>query len=153
MQEQAKQGEFFLPHFFPLNPSLIYFYSNIQNMLTSPNSSTSLSISLEALTRGGWSYIGAFLFLRPFPNIVNFHRTEGYCTQKRGRISPAVQWWFNNHSNYIIRGCTTTCDFSCKDQSDLLFLSRLVGQLVQNCDTWRSFTRPENSINRLKSRM
>ena len=83
--------------------------------------------------------------------IVNFHRTEGYCTQKRDRISPAVQWWFNNHSNYIIRGCTTTCEFSCKDQSDLL--SRLVGQLVQNCDTWRSFTRPENSINRLKSRM
>ena len=52
-QEQAKQGVMFLPLFISLNFSLIYFYSNLQNMLTSPNSSTSSTISLVAVTRGG----------------------------------------------------------------------------------------------------
>ena len=44
--------------------------------------------------------------------IINFHRTEGYCTKKWGKILPAVQWYYNKYSNYIVRRCTTSRDVS-----------------------------------------
>ena len=90
-QEQAKRREIFFAPFCFLEP-FPYLFLFIQNILTSPNSSTSSSISLVALTRGSWSFISAFWFLRSFPKIVNFHRTEGYCTKKWDRISPEVYW-------------------------------------------------------------
>ena len=42
--------------------------------------------------------------------IVNFNRTEAGLTSKWGRISPAVQWCYQNQSNCIIRRCTTSGD-------------------------------------------
>ena len=39
--------------------------------------------------------------------IVNFCRTETGLTSKWGRNSPAVYWWHQNQSRYIVRRCAT----------------------------------------------
>ena len=40
--------------------------------------------------------------------MVNFDHTEAGLTSKWGRISPAVQWCYQNQSNCIIQRCTTS---------------------------------------------
>ena len=40
--------------------------------------------------------------------MVNFNRTEAGLTSKWGRISPAVQWCYQNQSNCILQRCTTS---------------------------------------------
>ena len=42
--------------------------------------------------------------------IVNFDRTEAGLTSKWGRISPAVQWCYQNQSNYTVRRRTSSYD-------------------------------------------
>ena len=42
--------------------------------------------------------------------IVNFCRTEAGLTSKWGRISPAVYWWHQNQSSYVVRSHTVSLD-------------------------------------------
>ena len=112
------RGEFSCPNLFFLNPSLIHFYSKIQNMLTSPNSSTSSTISQVALARGGYSFLSSFSFLCSFPKIVHSHHTEGYCTKKWGKISLEVYWCCQMASTYVVRRLAMSrdvCTFFCND--------------------------------------
>ena len=55
-------------------------------------------------------------------SIVNFCRTEGYCTKKWGRILPGFYWYHQKESSYVVRHLATLPIF---DQSEAKKLAEI----------------------------
>ena len=62
-----------------------------------------------------------------YSKIVNFDLTEAGLTSKWGKISPAVQWCYQNQSNYTVQRCASSYDVATLN-------------LMAPMDFWRNFT-------------
>ena len=87
--------------------------------------------------------------------IVNFCRTEAGLTSKWGRISPAVYWWHQNQSRYIVWRCATSRGVAKKlaDHSPTHTQSHIWRQLKWTLGTQISTKRSKISRRREKYKM